>query len=76
MEQSKKNPDRKKFMWWGAAALASIAAFKFFPGRQKKQTETVKMLGQDGKLVEIDKRFLVSTGKKISNQELQKWVKK
>lgn len=34
------------------------------------------MLTQDGKLVEIDKKLLVSSGKKISDAELKKWVKK
>ncbi len=34
------------------------------------------MLTQDGKLVEIDKKLLVSPGKKITDKELQQWVKK
>ena len=33
------------------------------------------MLAQDGTLVEVDRKFLGSAGKKISNQELQQWVK-
>ena len=37
---------------------------------------TVKMLTQDGSLVEIDKKLLASSGKKISNKELQEWIKK
>jgi hypothetical protein len=36
----------------------------------------VKMLTQDGSLVEIDKKLLASSGKKISNEELQQWIKK
>ena len=32
------------------------------------------MLTQDGKLVEIDKKLLASSGKKISNKELQNWI--
>jgi hypothetical protein len=34
------------------------------------------MLTQDGRLVEIDKKLLVSPGKKITDKELQQWVKK
>ncbi|HTQ26846.1 MAG TPA: hypothetical protein VMI35_01900 [Puia sp.] len=41
------------------------------PGEEKK---TVKMLTRDGKLVEIDQRLLASGGRKISNEELQKWI--
>ena len=34
------------------------------------------MLTQDGKLVEVDKQLLVNSKKKISNEELQGWIKK
>ncbi len=34
------------------------------------------MLTQDGKLVEVDARLLATNKKKISDKELQGWVKK
>jgi len=34
------------------------------------------MLGEDGRLVQIDKKELASSGKKISNEELKNWIKK
>jgi|GEM_PF-733749 hypothetical protein len=74
MQSSSNKQTRKKFLWWGTALLASIAAVKWMPGRRKAKASTAKLLTQDGKLVEIDKRFLVSSGKKISNKELQQWV--
>ncbi len=67
---------RKKFLWWGAAALGSVALLKFWPGRKKEKKETVKMLTQDGRLVEIDKSLLAGDGKKISTEELKEWVNK
>ena len=80
MEQSKINSTRKKFLLWGTAVLSSVTVLKFISGNKKKKTEpdneTVKMLTQDGKLVEIDKKLLASSRNKISNEELQKWVKK
>lgn len=33
------------------------------------------MLTQDGTLVEVDRKLLGPAGKKISDQELQQWVK-
>lgn len=36
----------------------------------------VKMLTQDGVLVEVDERLLPSNRKKISNAELKKWVRR
>ncbi len=33
------------------------------------------MLSEDGKLVKVDKNMLASPGKKISNKELQDWIK-
>lgn len=76
MQESKQNPSRKKFLLWSAVVLGSVTVFKFFAGNGKKKTDTVTMLTQDGKLVEIDKKLLVSSGKKISNDDLQLWIKK
>jgi hypothetical protein len=76
MQQPTDNSSRKKFLWWGTAALASLTALKFWgrsPSKEKK--ETVKMLTQDGHLVEIDKA-LIASGKKVTDKELQQWVKK
>ena len=75
MKQSNQPPSRKKFLWWGAAALAAITAFRFFPGQKKEKKETVKMLTQDGRLVEVDKTLLASGSKKITTDELQQWIK-
>ena len=76
MQESPKPTSRKKFLLWSATILSSAAVFKFIRIPKKKKSETVKMLTQDGKLVEIDKELLASPGKKISDIELQQWVKK
>lgn len=78
MEQPRQTT-RKKILLWGATVLAALPFFKFFPPQKIKKespNETVKMFSQEGKLVEIDKRLFVSTGSKISNEELKKWIKK
>jgi len=79
MDQPQKASTRKKFLLWSAALLSSVTLFKFLPNNKKNTepgNETVKMLTRDGKLVEIDKKLLASSGKKISDEELKKWVKK
>ena len=80
MDQPSNSPSRKKFLLWGTTLFSSLVLLKFLPGSKKlknePETETVKMLTQDGKLVEIDKKLLASTGNRISNEELQKWIKK
>ncbi len=40
------------------------------------QPTTVKMLSQDGKLVEVDIAYLGKSPQKISDKELQEWIKK
>ena len=79
MIQPDKTTNRKKFLLWSAAVLSSFTALKLFTGSRKNKTtappDTVKMLTQDGQLVEVDKSLL-SSGKKITNEELQHWVKK
>lgn len=74
MQPSSKKTSRKKILLWGAAALASVTAFRFFKLDKAKKTETVKMLTQDGQLVEVDKNLLAAGGKKITNGELQQWI--
>ncbi len=76
MDQLKKVPSRKRFLLWGATLLSSITVLKFFSGNPPKKNDTVKMLTQDGKLVEVDIALLPKKKKKISNKELQNWIRK
>ena len=76
MQEAQPFTSRKKFLLWSATILSSATVFRFIKVPKKKKTDMVKMLTQDGKLVEIDKKLLVSPGKKITDKELQQWVKK
>lgn len=81
------NDSRRKFVL-GIAVVAictSLAAFagKFLPKRKNiisckpmSKKKMVKMLTQDGRLVEIDESLITAKGKRISTGELQSWVKK
>lgn len=68
-----KNGSRKNFLRLGVLALGAAVGFKFIAAKKSKPS-TVKMLTQDGKLVEIDRELLTAAGKKISNDELKQWV--
>jgi len=72
--QVQKLQSRKKFLVWSAAAFSSVTVLRFFGRSKKKKSETVKMLSQDGHLVEIDKSHMASASKKISDFELQHWI--
>jgi hypothetical protein len=74
--QQEKNTTRKKFVLWSLGALASVSAFKFFIGKKNEKKKTIKMLTQDGKLVEIDNELLKTSTERITNEELKNWVKK
>ena len=67
---------RKKIILWGLSILASVSALKYLSPKKKKAKSTVKMLTQDGKLVEIEKSVLGMHGKKITDTELQNWITK
>lgn len=75
MATENKNQTRRKFITWGVASAAVIAAVKFFKTSPPK-TKTVKMLTQEGKLVEVDIAAIPDKKKKITNGELQNWIKK
>ena len=74
MTDSKQNSSRRKFIEWGIGALAAFAAIGLFFS-QKKKKKIVKMLTQDGHLVEVDQTLIKSTGKKVNNKEIHTWVK-
>ena len=75
MEVEKQKYSRKKFVVWGVGILASLSVLKFGLTPKKKK-DTVKMLSQDGTLVEVDMSALTSKKGKVTNQELQTWIKK
>ena len=84
MQHPDKTSSRKKFLLWGTAVITSLTAFRFLPGSRKhsfpeiaEKKETVKMLTQDGKLVEVDvENLYCGKRKKISDDELKNWVTK
>jgi hypothetical protein len=75
MEQERNRSSRKKFVLWGLGILGSLTVLRFISPSKKKK-ETVKMLTQDGRLVEIEKDKLPATKRKITDQELKSWVRK
>ena len=78
VENENKPVSRKKFVIWGASAMAVLTAARFFfrPGTKKEKTTRVKMLTQEGKLVEVEVSKLPAKRKKASMEQLQNWVKK
>jgi hypothetical protein len=71
MNEQKKSRRRFVVISAGIAVVATLAGWLGFSVRKK---ETVKLLTRDGRLVEIDKSILRSTGKKIKEEELHTWV--
>ncbi len=65
---------RKLVGWLGVLSLFTMAGAAFKPWKNKNP-KTVKMLTQDGTLVEVDATLLASNSKKISDKELQNWMK-
>jgi hypothetical protein len=75
MQALPKQSSRKKFLLLTGAAFLSASILRAVRGKRKEKAETVKMLTQDGTLVEIDRTQVRRAGKIISDKELQQWVK-
>ena len=73
-----KNLPRKKFLVWGIglASLLTIPAFLRRSKKQKASGSTVKMLTQEGNLVEIAIADIPSKKKKIKPADIPAWVKR
>ncbi len=81
--ENKKTSSRRKFVF--GLGILSIFGALTRPAARKKviigcapatKKKTVKMLTQDGTLVEIEESMLKGQGKKITDEGLQSWVKK
>ena len=74
MDNDNQIQSRKKFIFLGISAAALVTVFRFFiPGKKKKAT-TMKMLTQDGKLVEVELSKLSRKRKKIKDGDIHSWV--
>jgi hypothetical protein len=77
MDNDNKLQTRKKFIGLGITAATLLTAFRFLIPEKKKKTKTVKMLTQDGKLVEVDaEKLFGGKRKKITDEQLKNWVNK
>jgi len=82
MEPISNTQSRKNFVKWGLGIASSLTFLRLVssagskkPSQRGDQT-TIKMLGEDGKLVEVVQSTLPARRKKISDKELQTWIKK
>jgi hypothetical protein len=77
MDINNKIQTRKRFIGIGISTAALFTAFRFFVPEKKKQTKTVKMLSQDGKLVEVDaSKVYPGSFRKINEEQLKTFVHK
>ena len=68
--------DRRKVLYWIAGALSAVTFFRFLPRTQKKEPKLVKMLTEDGQLVEVDMNHVSGAKTKIKPDEIHTWVKR
>ncbi|HZY38278.1 MAG TPA: hypothetical protein VFE53_16590, partial [Mucilaginibacter sp.] len=77
----------RKFVWGlgivsAFVALGSLTGKSIFSKRKlalsknANKKQTVTMLTQDGRLVTVDQSFLTANSRKVTNTELQNWIKK
>ena len=77
MDKDNQTQTRKRFIGIGISAAAKFTALRFFIPEKKKKPKTVKMLTQDGKLVEVDADMLYRGKRnKITDEQLKTWVNK
>jgi hypothetical protein len=73
----KKQKDRRKILYWVTGALSVLIFWKWTGKRNDQEKEKpVKMLTEDGRLVEVDPKYLAGNGKKVTNDEIHNWVMK
>ncbi len=78
LHQEKDASSRKKFVLWGLGIIGSLGILKYINRKEAvPKKATVKMLAQDGTLVEVDaSKIYCGKRKKVSDEELKNFVTK
>lgn len=76
MEKNKKELSRKKFLFWGLGISSVFVLPAFLRFKKTPPPKMVKMLTQDGKLVEVDVQKISGTKTKINNKDIHNWIAK
>ena len=76
MQPSRNKLSRKSFIIFGVSVSALFGIPAFLRHRQQASVKTVKMLTEDGKLVEIDATLLPSKKQKLALNDIRTWVHK
>ena len=72
-----KAQSRKKFLGISLTAAALLSGLRFFTPEKQAKKDTVKMLTEDGKLVEIEAdKIYKGNNRKISDEQLKNFVHK
>ena len=66
---------RRKVLYWLAGAFSVVIFWKLRPAA-KEEKKTVKMLTEDGQLVEVDLKHITGKPRKLKLPEIQNWVKR
>lgn len=77
MKKEQNQLSRKRFLLWGSGLASVWAASRLFPfsgATPKPKPKMVKMLSQEGQLVEVDVSRIVSSHKQINDAEIHTWV--
>jgi hypothetical protein len=68
---------RRKFIYWVTGAVSAVMFWKLQPLAEKvEKKETMKMLTEDGQLVEVDMDHMTGQKQKLKAEEFHSWVKK
>ena len=74
----KKQKGRKSMLYWITGAASALIFWKWASTKKAdpEKEEKVKMLTEDGQLVEVDPKYLSGNGKKVTNDEIHNWITK
>jgi len=67
--------ERRKLLYWVAGALSAMMLWRF-GNKETKTGKTVRMLTEDGQLVEVNTKHLTNQGRHVKPGEIQTWVKR
>ena len=76
MKPSGNKLSRKKFLFFGVSVSALLGIPSCLRPRDQVKNKTVRMLTEDGKLVEVDATLLPSKKAKLGLSDIRTWVHK
>ncbi|KIC94604.1 hypothetical protein [Flavihumibacter solisilvae] len=68
--------NRRTLLYWFTAVFSGLMFRRIFSSGKKEEVTTMKFLSHDGKLVEVDSKYISRKKRSVEKEEIKNWVQR